>query len=56
MISEFNISIKSGGGCPRLFMPTLNIVALGVNRIGKVCTMISLSVEDCVQNVSDVGE
>ena len=35
MISEFNITIKSGDGCPRLFMPTLYVVVLGVNRIGK---------------------
>jgi hypothetical protein len=36
VISEFNITIKSGDGCPRLFMPTLYVVVLGVNRIGKV--------------------
>jgi hypothetical protein len=35
VISEFNITIKSGGGYPRQFMPTLYVVALGLNRIGK---------------------
>jgi transglutaminase-like putative cysteine protease len=43
VISEFNITIKSGGGCPQLFMPTLYVVALGVNRIGKVLPYLNPS-------------
>jgi hypothetical protein len=41
VISEFNITIKSGDGCPRLFMPTLYVVVLGVNRIGKVVSKVT---------------
>jgi hypothetical protein len=43
VISEFNITIKSGGGCPQLFMPTLYVVALGVNRIGKLIITLLVS-------------